>query len=103
MGDGRVDLADEVPRVGEVMLLDKSLLPDYSVSTLSPKNVMFKYIVPMGKEMGLECITEGVETEEHIRLLEQNDCKLAQGFYFDQPLPIKVFESRLADDFRYNK
>ena len=53
--------------------------------------------------MGLECITEGVETEEHIRLLEQNDCKLAQGFYFDQPLPIKVFESRLADDFRYNK
>ena len=100
-GFSSLKLITEVP--WNVIKLDKSLLPDYSVSTLSPKNVMFKYIVPMGKEMGLECITEGVETEEHIRLLEQNDCKLAQGFYFDQPLPIKVFESRLADDFRYNK
>ena len=57
----------------------------------------------MGREMGLECIAEGVETKEQVKLLEDNHCDLAQGFYFDRPLPIKEFETLLMDNFRYDK
>ncbi|MGN0578461.1 MAG: hypothetical protein ACI4J4_07565 [Ruminiclostridium sp.] len=38
---------------------------------------------------------EGVGTEEQIELLKNNNCCLAQGFYFDRPLPPEVFEERL--------
>ena len=56
---------------------------------------MLKYVIAMAQNLGLECIVEGVETEEQIELLKNNNCCLAQGFYFDRPLPPDVFEERL--------
>ena len=59
------------------------------------QTVMFKHIVSMALDMGLECIVEGVETLDHIKLLKENKCYLAQGYYFDRPLPKTEFETRL--------
>ena len=67
------------------------------------KTIMFRYIVAMTQEIGLECITEGVETIEQVNLLESNGCNLAQGFYFDKPLPVADFETRINDGFIYNR
>jgi EAL domain-containing protein (putative c-di-GMP-specific phosphodiesterase class I) len=53
--------------------------------------------------LGLECISEGVETAEQVELLTNNNCNLAQGFFFDRPLPIDEFEKRLSPDFVYKK
>ena len=101
IGYSSLNLIKEVP--WNVLKLDKSLLPDYEKDDPEQKSVMFRYIVAMGREMGLECIAEGVETKEQVKLLEDNRCDLAQGFYFDRPLPVKEFEKRLLDDFRYDK
>ena len=51
----------------------------------------------MAQEMGLECIAEGVETADHVNILTESSCNLAQGFYFDRPLPVEEFETRLRD------
>ena len=56
---------------------------------------MLKHIISMAQDMGLECIVEGVETPEHIRLLKECKCYLAQGYYFDKPLPVEEFEKRM--------
>ena len=64
---------------------------------------MFKYIVAMAQEMGLECISEGVETKEQVQLLADNKCNLAQGFYFDRPLPVEEFEIRLDKNYIYDR
>ena len=101
IGYSSLNLIKEIP--WNVLKLDKSLLPNYEKDNPEQKSVMFRYIVAMGREMGLECIAEGVETKEQVKLLEDNHCDLAQGFYFDRPLPIKEFETRLMDDFRYDK
>ena len=45
--------------------------------------------------MGLECVVEGVETEKQLELLRTNCCNIAQGFYFDKPLPVEEFERRM--------
>ncbi len=79
-----------------VLKIDKSFLPNGN-QTDSKKYIMFKYLIPMIQAMGLECIVEGVETIEQVKLLKENNCFLAQGFYFDMPLPVEVFESRLDD------
>ena len=101
IGYSSLNLIKEIP--WNVLKLDKSLLPDYEKDDPVQKSIMFRHIVAMGREMGLECLAEGVETREQVRLLEENNCDLAQGFYFDRPLPIKDFETRLIDDFRYDK
>ena len=101
IGYSSLNLIKEVP--WDVLKLDKSLLPDYEKDDPIQKSIMFRHIVAMGREMGVECIAEGVETKEQVRLLEENRCDLAQGFYFDRPLPVKEFETRLIDDFKYDR
>jgi EAL domain-containing protein (putative c-di-GMP-specific phosphodiesterase class I) len=58
---------------------------------------MLKHIIAMAQDLGIECIVEGVETKEHINLLRQNNCFLAQGFYYDKPLPVTEYEKRLSE------
>ena len=92
IGYSSLNLIKEIP--WNVLKLDKALLPDKRDKNSTQNGVMFKYVVAMAQEMGLECIAEGVETEEQVRLLAEHKCRLAQGFYFDRPLPVKEFETR---------
>ena len=92
IGYSSLNLIKEIP--WNVLKLDKALLPDKRGGNSAQNGVMFKYVVAMAQEMGLECIAEGVETEEQVRLLADHKCRLAQGFYFDRPLPVKEFETR---------
>ena len=92
IGYSSLNLIKEIP--WNVVKLDKALLPEQHDENLARKGAMFKYVIAMAQAMGLECIAEGVETEEQVRLLAANNCKLAQGFYFDRPLPVEEFETR---------
>ena len=99
VGYSSLNLIKEIP--WNVLKLDRSLLPAQDDENPRQKDVMFRYIVSMAHEMGLECISEGVETEEQVRLLAENHCNLAQGFYFDRPLPVEEFEKRLDEAYIY--
>ena len=90
IGYSSLNLIKEIP--WNVLKLDKTLLPDKGDP--ARKGVMFKYVIAMAQEMGLECIAEGVETAEQVQLLAENKCNLVQGFYFDRPLPVEEFETR---------
>ena len=93
MGYSSLNLIRVVP--WNVLKVDKIFLPLDGESKDSTRSVMFKYVVAMAKELGLECIVEGVETPAQLELLRKNDCELAQGYLFDKPLPLEEFEKRL--------
>lgn len=78
-----------------VLKLDKAFLPVMAQSAFTNDNIMLRHVVAMAIDMGLECIVEGVETYEQVKLLIENNCYLAQGYYFDRPLPVYEFEQRL--------
>lgn len=40
----------------------------------------------MVNNLGLEAIAEGVETEQHLRLLQELNCTKAQGYYIGKPM-----------------
>lgn len=75
-----------------VLKVDRSFLPSEDEGT---SFVMFKYVIAMAKEMGLQCIAEGVETQAQLSVLKESGCNIAQGFLFDKPLPVEEFEKRL--------
>ncbi|MBP5607233.1 MAG: EAL domain-containing protein [Lachnospiraceae bacterium] len=78
-----------------VLKLDKSILPIMTQSEFTNDSIMLRYVVAMATDMGLECIVEGVETGDQVDLLKRNNCYMAQGFYFDRPLPVYEFEKRI--------
>ena len=101
IGYSSLNLIKEIP--WNVLKLDKSLLPSEGDENPARKGVMFNYIVAMTQAMGLECISEGVETKEQVQLLAENNCNLAQGFYFDRPLPVEEFEKKLDNHYVYDR
>lgn len=75
--------------------IDKSFLYDDKHELSAKNRAVLKYIIAIAQEMGMVTICEGVETIEQIRLLKEYGCFMAQGFYFDKPLPKNVFEKKL--------
>lgn len=49
-------------------------------------------IITMAKNMGLEVIAEGVETEEQADYLASRECTLMQGYFFSPPVSARKLE-----------
>ena len=93
IGYSSLNLISEIP--WNTLKVDKYFLPVNDQIAQSRLNVMFRHVVNMAKEIGLTCAAEGVETSDQMDILRKNGCDIAQGFYFDRPLPVQEFEKRL--------
>ncbi|MCR5684412.1 MAG: GGDEF domain-containing phosphodiesterase [Lachnospiraceae bacterium] len=93
MGYSSLNLIREVP--WSVLKIDRCFLPEAGAKDDDITSLMYSYVVSMAHSIGLECVTEGVETLEQIGILKKNNCKIAQGYFFDRPLPVAEFEKRL--------
>ncbi len=49
--------------------------------------VLTSSIVQLARNLGLEPLAEGIETEEQRNFLLTHGCELGQGFYFSRPVP----------------
>lgn len=49
--------------------------------------------VRMAKQLGLNVIAEGVETQEQLDFLASIDCDIVQGYYYSRPVPVEEFEA----------
>lgn len=92
VGYSSLNLIRQVP--WDVIKIDKSFVPE-QMKQSSVKYIMLRHLLSMIRDMGLKCIVEGVETVEQVRILKENHCYYAQGYYFDRPLVIEEFEKRL--------
>lgn len=93
VGYSSLNLIRDIP--WNIMKVDKNFLPLNEQSAQDRLNIMFRHVVNMAKEIGLTCVAEGVETSEQVNILRKNGCDIAQGFYYDKPLPVREFEKRL--------
>lgn len=92
MGYSSLNLLRQVP--WDVIKIDKSFLPA-DMKSDPTSYTMISHLFSMLQDMRLNCIVEGVETVDQVKILKENNCYLAQGFYFDKSLPVSEFEMRL--------
>ncbi len=93
VGYSSLTLIRDIP--WNVLKIDKGFLPVQGDEVEMQKTLMFRYVVAMAQSLGLKCIVEGIETPEQLRLIQQNGCDEAQGFFFDRPLKRDIFEQRM--------
>ena len=98
VGYSSLNLIREIP--WDVLKIDRSFLPLRNDDPENPQSIMFRHVIAMAKELGLTCIAEGVETQSQVEILRDSRCALAQGYFFDEPLPSEAFADRLSG-FRY--
>jgi sensor c-di-GMP phosphodiesterase-like protein len=97
IGYSSLNLIRAIPWNG--LKIDKSFIPIAADNADSSRSIMFKHVVAMAKELGLECIAEGVETEQQLEIMRENGCDFAQGFLYDRPIPYEEFIKRLECRF----
>ncbi len=55
---------------------------------------LVKGIIDLCHNLGFKTVAEGVETEEHYKVLKELGCDKVQVFYFSRPLPPEKIENR---------
>ena len=60
-------------------------------------------IIVMAKNLNLEVIAEGVETEQQSLFLQNLDCNLMQGYWYSKPLPVNEMNLLLAEKITSTK
>jgi len=94
MGFSSINILKGIPWT--TVKIDRSFLPEEGDAEDSEKSIMFRGVISMSKALGFRCVAEGVETKYQVNLMRENGCDIAQGYYYDKPLPKEEFEARLV-------
>ncbi len=71
--------------------IDKSFIDDIETDE-NDRNIV-RSIITLGHNLNLDVIAEGVETENQLKFLQDNNCDYIQGYHFSKPLQAKnVFD-----------
>ena len=74
--------------------LDRMFLMDLKDEHRTSQNDVMLLIFALAKKLGVETVTEGVETQADEALIKSMGCNYGQGYYYSKPIP--------ANDFRTN-
>ena len=72
--------------------LDRSIINDLPGNEISC--VFVKNIAQICENFGMQCVAEGVETQQQEQALLKAGCYYGQGYYYARPLPAREFEKR---------
>ena len=74
-----------------VLKIDRSFLCEMRDKKRS--RIILETVINMATSLGMEVISEGVETEEQLHSLSAMGCSHFQGYYFSRPVPVDEFEA----------
>ena len=82
----------------DLIKLDMRFMQNF---TESGKNyIIVSDILDMAKRMGITTLTEGVETAEQVKMLQELGCEKLQGYLFSRPSNLDCIESLIASNGR---
>lgn len=88
-GSGCSSLSDLNVLPFDMIKLDKSLIDHIGDKR---GEVLLRHTISLIKELGMHLIAEGVETQEQVAFLMQQECEIIQGFYYYKPLSEEELE-----------
>jgi EAL domain-containing protein (putative c-di-GMP-specific phosphodiesterase class I) len=92
-GTGHSSLLSLVRMPFNEMKIDQAFVRDAVFSRDSRKVV--RASATLGRELGLNVVAEGVETEVMAQLVEEAGCHVGQGWLYGRAVPPEIFEAQL--------
>jgi diguanylate cyclase (GGDEF)-like protein/PAS domain S-box-containing protein len=71
--------------------IDKMFIDDIIGDTT--KSIITDSIIDLGHKIGVTIVSEGVETEEQLHYLKNNNCDIIQGYFYSKPVPGEQLDS----------
>ncbi|KEA63569.1 diguanylate cyclase [Marinobacterium lacunae] len=72
----------------QVLKIDRSFVQD--IPDDRDDLAITSTIILMARQLGLQVLAEGIETEEQRQFLLASGCRVGQGYLFDKPLPVET-------------
>jgi diguanylate cyclase (GGDEF)-like protein len=72
-----------------ILKIDRSFIMD--IVEDEDDRVIAQTIISMAHSLGLKTVAEGVETQEHVNMLEDMDCDMLQGYFYSKPIDKDAF------------
>ncbi len=80
----------------EKLKIDRSFLSD--LTAMPNAATLLRQIIQLAHAMDLKVVAEGVESRQDFMFLADNQCDLAQGYYFHKPLPVAAIGKLLEEN-----
>ncbi|HAG68550.1 MAG TPA: diguanylate cyclase, partial [Lachnospiraceae bacterium] len=80
----------------DVMKIDMVFLRGFKENENSAK--IIRRVIEMANDLGINTLTEGVETEEMVDFLAEIGCGRLQGYYYGKPMPVHDFRERFLKE-----
>ncbi|MEV8882303.1 EAL domain-containing protein [Mesorhizobium ciceri] len=88
-GTGHASIVSLLKLQPRRLKIDRQLITPVTQSI--PQRQLVSSIIEIGKSLGIEVIAEGVETNDHARILKELGCDILQGYVFGRPMDAKAF------------
>ncbi|RDE19687.1 EAL domain-containing protein [Motiliproteus coralliicola] len=75
----------------DTLKIDRSFITD-SHSNAQDRELA-RAIIALARKLNLKVIAEGVETEQHHRFMQQENCDYGQGYWYGVPVPADTFDA----------
>ncbi len=85
----------------DTVKIDRSFVRDLTVDTNDA--AIASTVIVMARNLNLNVIAEGVETEEQLAFLKQQRCDEFQGYLFSRPVPAEAFAEILRQGGRRSR
>jgi diguanylate cyclase (GGDEF)-like protein/PAS domain S-box-containing protein len=76
--------------------LDSLKIDRAFISRTMEDDEIIRTILTLGRNLGLQVVAEGVETADQVKKLQDLGCRLAQGFFFSDPVTAQAATDLLA-------
>lgn len=74
--------------------IDRSFIHD--LEAVGSGQMLVDTILLIARNLGLECVAEGIESEQQLHWLQEHGCALGQGYHFGRPLAEGAFLEWMA-------
>lgn len=91
-GVGHSSLGYLVDIPADIIKIDRSFIIPLTAENEKHRAVVSS-IIHLAHRMGCKVVAEGVENPEQLKILQDEDCDMIQGYLFSKPLPPDLFDN----------
>lgn len=92
-GSGRASVLGLIDASPVALKIDRRIIMMMNEEEASQNLV--RAIIDIANALDISTIAEGVETETHMKILQDLGCTVMQGFYFARPLPVDELDAQI--------